>query len=60
MHAPCCGVSTSGQTHATCSPLGWVAAVPPGQNGRNVRAAAVYVLPAATACTWMGKTPNWS
>jgi len=33
--------------------------VPPGQYGRNVRAAAVYVVPAAAACTWTGKTPNW-
>ena len=44
-HAPCCGVSMSGQTHATCSPLGWaggVAARPERQEragGRRVRAA---------------------
>src|ERR1700761_9405084 len=58
-HAPCCGVSTSGQTHAACSPAGGLAASPPGQNTRNVLALAVYVTPGAETCTSMGKTPNW-
>src|SRR3984957_15649808 len=57
-HAPCCGVATSGQIHATCSCCGCELAVPPGQNGRNVRAAAVYPPRGATARTWSGKTPN--
>ena len=48
----------SGHTHATCSPLGWVAAAPPGQYGRSVRAAVLYAVP-VPARTSTGKTPNW-
>ena len=40
--APCCGVSTSGQIHATWSCCGCELALPPGQYGRKVRAVAVY------------------
>src|SRR5262249_6933254 len=57
-HMPCCGLSTSGQIHATCSCCVCVLAVPPGQYGRKVRAAAVYPTPGALARTWSGKTPN--
>src|ERR1700722_16775214 len=56
--APCCGVSTSGQIHATCS--GCELALPPIQYGRKVRAVAVYPPRGALACTWSGKTPNRS
>src|SRR3984885_5836070 len=59
-HAPGCGVSTRGQIHAACSCCGCEVALPPGQNGTRVRAAAVSPPLGAAACTWSGKTPNWS
>src|SRR5215469_10914887 len=53
-HAPCCGLSTSGQIHATCSCCACELAVPPGQNGRKVVASAVYPPLGALARTRMG------
>jgi hypothetical protein len=34
--------------------LTWLAVLPPGQYGRNVRARAVAVVLAPAACTWIG------
>src|SRR3984957_9518249 len=57
-HAPCCGVSTSGQIHATCSCCGCELALPPIQYGRKVRAVAVYPPRGALGCPRSGERPH--